>query len=111
MRIDELPRELDAVVYAAEKLGYNVREVEMCIDSIRTVARPEGSASAATIRQHMINMRGWDMPPQFATHAFLDLQLERLIDMLASDEDRAAEAAIAADWFDAQNQAGRGVTW
>jgi hypothetical protein len=116
--LTELPRQLDAIVYAAEKLGYNVREVERRIDSVRTVAHPDGGASAGTIRQHIINMRGWDMPPQLATHTFLDLQLERLIDMLASDEQRAEEREIAArlvtdfdDWFDVQHQGGRGVTW
>jgi hypothetical protein len=113
--LTELPRQLDAIVYAAERLGYNVREVERRIDSIRTVANADGGASAATIRQHVINMRGWDMPPQFGTCTFLDLQLERLIDMLSTDEQRAEEARLAEylkeDWFDIQSQAGRGVTW
>lgn len=118
MELTELPRQLDAIHYAAEKLGYNLREVDERLEKIHNMlaVRPY----APDIRQYVINMRGYDMPPQFATHTFLDLQLERLIDMLATDEDRAEEAALAArlaeslsadDWFDVQHQGGRGVTW
>lgn len=90
----ELPRQLEAIRYAAQKLGYNVREVAERTDKILVVLglHPD----AATVRQYVINMRGWDMPPQFGTCTFLDLQLERLIDMLATDADRAEEAALAA---------------
>jgi hypothetical protein len=90
----ELPRQLDAIDYAAERLGYTVREVKDRTDKIRNLlmVRPY----APDIRQYVINMRGWDMPPQFGTHTFLDTQLERLIDMLATPEDRAEEAALAA---------------
>jgi hypothetical protein len=93
IELTELPRQLDAVVYAAKRLGYNVREVTERMDKIRNLmaVRPYGP----DIRQYMINMRGYDMPPQFGTSLFLDLQLERLIDMLASDEQRAEMDALA----------------
>jgi hypothetical protein len=118
MDLIELPRQLDAIDYAAERLGYDVSAVRERTEKIRDrlAVRPY----APDIRQYVINMRGWDMPPRFATSAFLDLQLERLIDMLATDEQRAEESALAArliaslqesDWFDGQSQAGRGVTW
>jgi hypothetical protein len=99
MDMTQLPRQLDAIDYAAQKLGYNVREVKDRTDKIRAelAVRPY----APDVRQYVINMRGWDMPPQFGTHTFLDLQLERLIDMLASDADRAAEAALVARFVDA----------
>jgi hypothetical protein len=91
----ELPRQLDAIDYAAERLGYNVREVKDRTDKIRNLlmARPY----QPDIRQYVINMRGWDMPPQFGTHQFLDLHLERLIDRLSTDEQRAEGASLAAD--------------
>jgi hypothetical protein len=108
----ELPNQLDAIHYAAEKLGANLREVDERLEKIHNMlaVRPY----APDIRQYVINMRGYDMPPQFGTHQFLDLQLERLIDMLASDQDRAEEAALATrflDAFDEGPQNGRGVTW
>lgn len=117
MELAELPRQLEAIRHAAETLGLKVREVEYRLASIATAARQEG-ATPAIVRRHVINIRGYDMPPQFGTSLFLDLQLERLIDMLASPEERAELDAIAAkaddeqeDWFDVQSQAGRGVTW
>lgn len=120
MDLTELPRQLDAIDYAAKRLGCTMREVTERTDKIRQYAgvRP----FSADIRQYVINMRGYDMPPQFGTSLFLDLQFERLIDMLTSPEQRAEEAALAArlaaaplwddaDPFDAMDQAGRGVTW
>jgi hypothetical protein len=94
MDLLELPRQLDAIDYAAERLGYTVREVKERTDKIRRylMVRPY----APDLRKFVINMRGWDMPPQFGTTLFLDAQLERLIDMLASPEDRAEEAALVA---------------
>lgn len=117
MDLNELPRQLDAIDYAAEKLGYTVREVKGRTDKIRNMLAAQ--PSVADIRQYVINMRGWDMPPQFGTSMFLDLQLERLVDMLASNEERAEETALAArlaksleeDWFDMQSQSGRGMSW
>lgn len=94
MDLLELPRQLDAIDFAAERLGYTVREVKERTDKIRLLLRKH--PYAPDIRQYVINMRGWDMPPQFGTHAFLDLHLERLIDALASPEDRAEEAALVA---------------
>jgi hypothetical protein len=117
MKLAELPRQLEAIEYAAERLGVRYAEVKARTEKIACFLAT--GASQADIRQYVINMRGYDMPPQFGTSQFLDLQLERLIDMLATDEQRAEEAELAArlaaglesDWFDEQNQSGRGVTW
>jgi hypothetical protein len=89
----ELPRQLDAIDYAAERLGYNVREVKERTEKIRHQMMV--TPFAPDVRRYMINMRGWDMPPQFATSGFMDLHLERLIDQLSSDEERAATLALA----------------
>lgn len=92
MDLLELPRQLDAIDYAAEKLGYTLREVKERTAKIRHQLMV--TPFAPDVRQFMINMRGWDMPPQFATSSFMDLQLERLIDQLATDQDRAETAAL-----------------
>lgn len=94
MELLELPRQLDAIDYAAERLGCNVREVKDRTDKIRRQLMV--TPHQPSLRQFVINMRGWDMPPQFGTHTFLDMHLERLIDQLASPEDRAEYAALAA---------------
>lgn len=94
MDLLNLARQLDAIDWAAQRLGYNVREVKERTEKIRVQLTI--TPHAPTLRQHVINIRGYDMPPQFATTMWLDLQLERLIDMLSSPEDRADEAELAA---------------
>lgn len=93
INLADLPRELDAITWAARRLGYAFREVERRMDSIKTVLMVK--PYAPDVRQHIINIRGWDMPPQFATSQWLDLQLENLIDRLASDAEIAEIAEIA----------------
>lgn len=94
MQLSELPRQLTAIRLAAKTLGCNVREVDQRLASIELCALTHPDASV--IRQHIINIRGYDMPPQFGTSMFLDLQLERLIDMLATDAQRAELDSLAA---------------
>lgn len=94
MDLTDLPRELDAITWAARRLGYNFREVERRMDSIKAVHT--AGKDAHDVRQHIINIRGWDMPPQFATSQWLDLQLENLIDRLASDAETAEIEKLAA---------------
>lgn len=88
-----LARMLDAIDYAAERLGFNVREVKERTEKIRTyvMIRPYGP----DVRQYVMNLRDWDQPPQWATSSFLFAQLERVVDHLTTDEDRAEERAIA----------------
>lgn len=95
IKLEDLPRELDAITWAARRLGYNFREVERRMESTKTVLAAHGTPGAHDVRQYLINMRGWDMPPQFATSQWLDLQLENLIDQLASAAETAEIAEIA----------------
>lgn len=89
-----LDRMLDAIDYAAERLGYNVREVKRRTDKIRSyvMVRPYGP----DVRQHVIHLREYDQPPQWGTSMWLYEQLDRVITHLSTPEQLAEEAALAA---------------
>ena len=89
-----LDRMLDAIDFAAQKLGYNVREVTNRTEKIRTyvMIRPYGP----DVRQHVINVREYDQPAQWATSMWLYEQLDRVITHLSTPEQLAEEAALAA---------------
>lgn len=89
-----LDRMLDAIDYAAGRLGYNVREVKDRTDKIRSyvMVRPYGP----DVRQYVMNVREYDQPPQWGTSSFLYGQLDRVIVHLSTPEQLAEEAAIAA---------------
>lgn len=89
-----LARMLDAIDYAADRLGYNVREVKDRTDKIRNhvEVRPYGP----DVRQYVMNLREWDQPPQWATSMWLYDQLERVIVHLSTPAELAAEEALAA---------------
>jgi hypothetical protein len=91
---DALYRMLDAIDYAAQRLGYNVREVSNRTEKIRTyvMVRPYGP----DVRQYVINLREYDQPPQWATSTWLYEQLDRVIGHLSTPEQLAEELAIAA---------------
>lgn len=94
MDLRHLPRQLDAIGYAAAKLGYRTAEVEPRLNALSGAATCLNDAAA--VREIAIQMRGqlpWHL---VATATFLDLQLERLIDMLSTDEQLAELDAIAA---------------